>query len=198
MDFNEKLVTLRKQKGWTQEELAKELYVSRTAVSKWESGRGFPGIESLRAIAKLFSISIDELLSGEELITAAKSEAKEKSAAIIFGLFDCMVGLLMFLPFFGQKSGEQILSVSLINLTAVSHYIKTAYIGFIAFSVIFGILQLALQNSENGFFRKNKFIVSLALSVAGLFIFIISTQPYAGAFLLFMLIIKLFSALKMR
>ena len=198
MNFNEKLVTLRKQKGWTQEELAKELYVSRTAVSKWESGRGFPGIESLKAIAKLFSISIDELLSGEELITAAKSEAKEKSAAIIFGLFDCMAGLLMFLPFFGQKSGEQILSVSLINLTAVSHYIKTAYIGFIAFSVIFGILQLALQNFENGFFRKNKFIVSVALSVVGLFVFIISTQPYAGAFLLFMLIIKLFAALKMR
>ena len=56
MEFNERLQELRKQKGLTQEELAKELYVSRTAVSKWESGRGYPGIESLKMIAKFFSL----------------------------------------------------------------------------------------------------------------------------------------------
>ena len=38
MEFHEKLQALRHQKGWTQEELAQRLYVSRTAVSKWESG----------------------------------------------------------------------------------------------------------------------------------------------------------------
>jgi transcriptional regulator with XRE-family HTH domain len=47
MEFNEKLQELRKQKGLTQEELAEKLYVSRTAISKWESGRGYPNIESL-------------------------------------------------------------------------------------------------------------------------------------------------------
>lgn len=43
------------------------LYVSRAAVSKWESGRGYPNLESLKAIAKLFSVTVDELLSSDEL-----------------------------------------------------------------------------------------------------------------------------------
>ena len=47
MEFHEKLQELRKKKGLTQEELAKELYVSRTAISKWESGKGYPNIDSL-------------------------------------------------------------------------------------------------------------------------------------------------------
>ena len=51
MVLNEKLQVLRKQRGLTQEELAKALFVSRTAVSKWESGRGCPSIDSLKALA---------------------------------------------------------------------------------------------------------------------------------------------------
>ena len=47
MEFHEKLQELRKAKGLTQEELAKELYVSRTAISKWESGKEYPNIDSL-------------------------------------------------------------------------------------------------------------------------------------------------------
>ncbi|MBR7039698.1 MAG: helix-turn-helix transcriptional regulator, partial [Oscillospiraceae bacterium] len=42
MEFSEKLQTLRKKKGLTQEELAQALFVSRTAISKWESGKGYP------------------------------------------------------------------------------------------------------------------------------------------------------------
>ena len=63
MEFHEKLQELRKKKGLTQEELAKELYVSRTAISKWESGKGYPNIDSLKEISKFFSVTIDELLS---------------------------------------------------------------------------------------------------------------------------------------
>ena len=62
MELSEKLQELRKEKGLTQEELAEALFVSRTAISKWESGRGVPNIESLKAISKFFSVSIDELL----------------------------------------------------------------------------------------------------------------------------------------
>ena len=48
MEFHEKLQELRKKKGLTQEELAEMLFVSRTAVSKWETGRGYPSIDSLK------------------------------------------------------------------------------------------------------------------------------------------------------
>ena len=63
MEFHEKLQELRKNSGLTQEELAEVLFVSRTAISKWESGRGLPSIDSLKAISNYFSVTIDDLLS---------------------------------------------------------------------------------------------------------------------------------------
>ena len=67
MEFHEKLLELRKSRGLTQEELAEALYVSRTAVSKWESGRGYPGIDSLKEISRFFSVTIDELICPQAL-----------------------------------------------------------------------------------------------------------------------------------
>ena len=74
MEFHEKLQELRRSRGLTQEELAEDLYVSRTAVSKWESGRGYPSIDSLKEISKYFSVTIDDLLSGDKLISIAEKE----------------------------------------------------------------------------------------------------------------------------
>ena len=67
MEFNEKLKELRSSRGLTQEELAEALFVSRTAISKWESGRGYPSIDSLREISDFFSVTIDELLSQRKI-----------------------------------------------------------------------------------------------------------------------------------
>ena len=61
MEFHEKLQALRKQKHLTQEELAAELFVSRTAISKWESGRGYPSIDSLKEISGFFSKFLQHL-----------------------------------------------------------------------------------------------------------------------------------------
>ncbi|MCQ5240283.1 helix-turn-helix domain-containing protein, partial [Eggerthella lenta] len=62
MDFGEKLKALRTERGLTQEQLAARLYVSRTAVSKWETGGGSPNLDSLQAVARLFDVSVDDLL----------------------------------------------------------------------------------------------------------------------------------------
>ena len=74
MEFHEKLQELRKKRGLTQEELAEALYVSRTAISKWESGRGYPSIDSLKEISSYFSVTIDDLLSSEKLLFIAEKE----------------------------------------------------------------------------------------------------------------------------
>lgn len=116
MELSEKLQELRKEKGLTQEELAEALFVSRTAISKWESGRGVPNIESLKAISKFFSVSIDELLSGEEILKIADEDNKQKekhTRDLVFGLLDCSLIMFLFLPFFGQKGDEIIKEVSL-------------------------------------------------------------------------------------
>ncbi len=62
INIKEQIAFLRKQKGLTQEELAKELGVTNQAVSKWESGQCCPDIQLLPDMAKLFEVSVDELL----------------------------------------------------------------------------------------------------------------------------------------
>ena len=66
MTFAEKLKSIRKQAGMSQEQLAEKLGVSRQAVTKWETDAGIPDIENMMAISALFDISIDELLSNEK------------------------------------------------------------------------------------------------------------------------------------
>ncbi len=79
MEFNNKLYELRKQKGFSQEELAGRLNVSRQTVSKWEIGESTPDMEKLVAISDLFGVSLDELVKGEEPEPAAASEQIVKS-----------------------------------------------------------------------------------------------------------------------
>ena len=62
MIFAKKLKQLRQQTGWSQEQLADQLNVTRQAVAKWERGAGFPDIDNMQALAKLFNTSVDELL----------------------------------------------------------------------------------------------------------------------------------------
>ena len=62
MIFAKKLKQLRQQTGWSQEQLADRLDVTRQAVAKWERGAGFPDIDNVQALAKLFNTSVDELL----------------------------------------------------------------------------------------------------------------------------------------
>ena len=193
MEFNEKLQTLRKQKGLTQEELAEQLFVSRTAVSKWESGRGYPNIDSLKAISKFFSVTIDELLSGEEALSIAEEDHQQKRQMIrdrIFGLLDLSAALLFFLPFFGQSAGGTIQSVSLPALSQIQPYLKAAYFAVVIALILLGILTLALQNCVCAFWVKNKTRLSLWINAAGVMIWIVSRQPYAAAFSFVFLLVK--------
>lgn len=61
------IAKLRKEKGWTQNELADKLQVSDKAISKWESNKGDPSIEFLPALAELFGVTLDYLMTGKEV-----------------------------------------------------------------------------------------------------------------------------------
>ena len=199
MEFNEKLQELRRQKGLTQEELAEILYVSRTAVSKWESGRGYPNIDSLKAISKYFSVTIDELLSGDEMISVAEEEGRQKEQGIrnlVLGILDCSAAMLFFIPFFGEKIGEAVYEVSLLNLTAVSQYLKLLYFIVVVLIILCGIGTLALQNFRNIYWDKIKSKISLILNIFCVLLFIISQQPYAAVLMFIFLMIKVLSFIK--
>ena len=110
MEFCEKLKELRTAKSLTQEELAEALFVSRTAISKWESGRGFPSLASLQEISKYFSISIDDLIDSKEIISIAENENKRhinRFVSVICNALDVFVGLLFFLPIFGNGTDNR-------------------------------------------------------------------------------------------
>ena len=77
MTIAETIKTLRKTAGMSQEQLAEKLHVSRQAVTKWETEGGTPDIENLRAIAALFGITVDELLTGETKVQAAAEHRYE-------------------------------------------------------------------------------------------------------------------------
>ena len=191
MEFHEKLQELRRQKGLTQEQLAEHLFVSRAAVSKWESGRGYPNIDSLKAIAAFYSVTIDALLSGSEVLTIAEETHKQQAQHFrrtVFGLLDLSAAAYLFLPLFGQQQAETVHAVSLLTLTETAPYLKIAYLAVVISMILWGILSLVLQSPKEA--------VSLGLSVLGTLLFIISAQPYAAAFGFLLLGIKVFFLIK--
>ena len=201
MEFNEKLQELRKQKGMTQEELASALYVSRTAISKWESGRGYPNLESLKGISRLFSISIDELLSGDQLLTIAEEDSKEKENHLndlFFGFLDVSALLLLFLPLFAQRFEDAVEAVSLMNLTEISMYLKVIYFFILSLLMLHGVLTLAMQNCNKPLWLSIKRNISILINTIGVFVLIISLQSYAAVFLFVFLIIEILILIKKR
>lgn len=192
MEFNEKLQQLRKQKGLTQEELAQALFVSRTAISKWESGRGYPNIDSLKGIASFFSVSIDDLLSNEAINNLSEKQRKQTGQRTdrAFGLSDWGMGLLLVLPFFGQEANDGAQAVSLWAWTGVQSYLKAACCVFIMAAIGAGLTAFLR--------RQSQYAPSLMINGLLLLLLILSRQPYAALWALAMLLVKVWMLIKRR
>ena len=192
MEFNEKLQELRKSRSMTQDELAKALFVSRAAISKWEQGRGYPSLDSLKEISRFFSVSIDDLICSEEIISAAEDEKKEcmdKYLSLICNTLDIFLALLLFLPVFGNGTDHPV-SVSLYTITGLSTWIKTVFAALISLAALNGICGVIINHFDKPVWNRHRLMTGMMLSVACAAVFILTRQPYAGIICLAVLVVK--------
>ena len=192
MEFNEKLQELRKSRSLTQEELAEALFVSRTAISKWESGRGYPSIDSLREISRYFSVTIDDLICSEEMISVAENEKKEfadKSLSLICNSLDILLAILLFIPAFGNGTDSSE-TVSLFGLNGISPWVKTVFIVIISITILNGICGVIIAHFNKPVWNKHRLITGITLSILAVIVFIATRQPYAGIVCFAFLVIK--------
>lgn len=198
MEFNEKLQELRKSKSMTQEELAEALFISRTAISKWESGRGYPSLDSLKEISKFFSVSIDELICMEEIISVAEDEKKvciDKYITLICNVLDVFLVLLLFLPIFGNGNDSPS-SVLLYSITGLSEWIKPLFFTLIGITVLNGICGVIISFFNKPIWNRHRLVTGMVLSIVCAAVFILTRQPYAGIVCLVILVIKGFLMVK--
>lgn len=199
MEFNEKLQQLRKEKEWTQEQLAEKLFVSRTAISKWENGKGYPNIDSLKRISALFSVSIDDLLSGEELISLAENENRtnmDKLFSLVYGTLDIMVLAFFFLPLYIRRDSDLIRAVNLFAGPDLSTFTWIIYLVMPALMAAMGIVQIIARHFSDQRWQSISRISSIALQAFCIVVFVATRQPYATTLLFLIFMIKVAFLLK--
>ena len=200
MEFNEKLQELRKSKGLTQEELAEKLFVSRTAISKWESGRGYPSLDSLKEIARFFSVTIDDLICSDEMISVAENEKREfadKYVSLICNVLDILPVILLFIPAFGNGSGSSE-TVSLFGLSGITPWVKTVFVVIIGITILNGICGAIIANFNKPVWNRHRLVTGVILSTLSVTVFIVTRQPYAGIVCFAFLVIKGFLIAKVK
>ncbi|HWR12890.1 MAG TPA: helix-turn-helix transcriptional regulator [Rectinemataceae bacterium] len=193
MEFNEKLQFFRKKSGLTQEQLAEKLNISRTAVSKWESGRGFPNIEALKNISKVFQVPIDDLLSGDELITIAERDNAadlDKAYSLNFGVLDLLSLAFIFLPLYGQEVGGHIRSVNLLHYSEVSDVRVVHFILLITLAAL-GAAEMLIQFFDNKKALSTARLVSILWHSVAVLFFTLTREPYVTFFSLVLLLSKI-------
>ena len=193
MEFHEKLQELRKSRGLTQEELAEALFVSRTAISKWESGRGYPSIDSLKEISSYFSVSIDDLLSGEQLIFIAEKENRSNLNSVcdlLLGFVDVFSLMLIFLPLYPKPVNGYIYSVNLFGYVGNNTFIiKTYWALFVSLTII-GIAKILMVYFKFEQGQKIVTALSVGLNIIAVLFLAMAREPYAITVIFLLLLIK--------
>ena len=193
MEFHEKLQELRKSRNLTQEELAEALYVSRTAISKWESGRGYPSIDSLKAISGFFSISIDELLSADALVSIAEKENRsniQRICDVLFGTVDLIGILLALLPLYSRQMDNSVIAVNLWNFKPENNWISIICLVLIVAFVLLGIVKIVLNYMH---IDKGKDIITISsvlISMTAVLYFSMIRETYCVVIVFLQLMIK--------
>ena len=193
MEFHEKLQELRKKRGLTQEELAEILFVSRTAISKWESGRGYPSIDSLKQIASYFSVSIDDLLSGDKLLSIAEEENKiniQNMCHLLIGIMDVCAIALIVLPLYPDNVDGFVYSVNLFHYVDISEVHRMIYWCIFVALITIGVVKIYLTKFTKVKDYKMTTIVSMTFSILGVLYFAMRREAYAITVIFMLLMIK--------
>ena len=142
MTFGEKLFKLRKEKGFSQENLAEKLNTTRQAISKWENGQGFPETEKLLMIGNIFEVSIDYLLKetaqskeenddgyyvSKEMAEGFLLNQRKVSKYIAFGLFVMALGFIPYF-FFNQNPSMYALPTIIIVTIGIGITVSARYL----------------------------------------------------------------------
>ena len=201
MEFHEKLQELRKSRGLTQEELAEALYVSRTAISKWESGRGYPSIDSLKGISAYFSVTIDDLLSSEKLLFIAEKENKsnlQSMCDLLFGMIDICACLLIVLPLYPNTVNGFIYSVNLFAYTEVTPLNKIFHWILFLFLITCGITKAFFTKYKAPKNPKIITDISMGLHILTILFLALTRESYAIVVAFLLLMAKIMLLLKVK
>lgn len=193
MEFHEKLQELRKSRGLTQEELAEALFVSRTAISKWESGRGYPSIDSLKEISNYFSVSIDDLLSGERLLSIAEKENKsnvQSMCDLLLGIVDVFSFILIILPLYPNPIDGYIYSVNLFAYAETTSFNRMIYWSLFIALIVVGTVKILLTQFKVKKGQKVATGGSMGLSILTVLFLAMTREAYAVTVAFLLLIIK--------
>ena len=195
MDFGEKLKALRTERGLTQEQLAARLYVSRTAVSKWETGGGSPNLDSLQAVARLFDVSVDDLLSTDDLIVLARDERRSTARSggmLSFGLLDVLAVVFAFIPLYGVDDGSFVRMANLADYGAsVDFGASFAVMAAAVVSLMFvGAVEIVLAAAGSRRAARIVALVGFAVQALAVVLFASTMQPYATTLMFVLLLAK--------
>lgn len=182
MELGEKLQQLRKSRGMTQEELAEALFVSRTAISKWESGRGYPSIDSLKALSAFFSVSVDDLLSAEKLMDIAEKDTENKVRTVsgrLFGAVDLSAFLLIFLPLYPNPADGYVNSVNLLSFTGISPAIRGVYWALFLALILAGAVKIVLTEVKAEKGQRAVTAFSMGVGILCVFLLALTKEAYA-------------------
>lgn len=193
MELNEKLQELRKNKGLTQEELAAALYVSRTAVSKWESGRGLPSIDSLKEISAFFDVSIDELLSADKALSLAEQENKASQRSfcdLLLGISDLCAILLILLPLYPRVEGKTVYAVDFLTYARTAAFSGRIFAFLFAGLILTGAVKIGSVCGKTETAQPLLTGISLCISIAAVLLLAVTRNAYATSLTFLLLVIK--------
>ena len=157
------------------------------------AGRGYPNIDSLKEISKFFSVSIDDLLSGEKLVSIVEKENKSNIRNIcdlLFGIVDLMAITLIFLPLYPNLVDGYIYSVNLFAYTQTTLFNRMVYWTMFIVLILLGGLKVLLNKLKIEKGQKAITDISIIINIITVLFLAMTRDAYAITMAFLLLIIK--------